>query len=69
MVIKLSFVPQKDNRYGYSDCVHLDLDTEKKTYAFYEDAYPRNSVAIKRKSDLMELLEQIKADGYEEVSL
>ena len=68
MLLTFDYTPQKDKRYSCVDCMHLRIDTENKTYCFYEDVEPGVGIKLARKIDLTTLLDKFRTDGYREES-
>ena len=64
MILKFRYVPLKDKRYTCIDCMHLEIDTDKKTYIFFEDQEPGEGISIKLKSDIVSLLNLITENGF-----
>ena len=66
MILIFDYVPQKDKRYSCVDCMHLEINTDNKTYHFYENTNHGAGIKLKNKADLIKLLNSIQETGYKE---
>ena len=64
MKIKFRHVPLKGKSYNCYDCMHSEIDTDRKTYHFYEDNHPGEGISLKLKSDMINLLNIIINNGW-----
>lgn len=66
MILKFRHVPRKDKRYDCIDCMHIEIDTDKKTYYFYEDKEPGEGIEVRLKSDMTALHMMLLHNGFKE---
>lgn len=71
MEIKLYWLDTRYRARGYANNLILNINTVEKSYALITTyAIPnineRKNIEVKRKSDILDYVSQLKADGYKE---
>lgn len=65
MEIKLQRLGRFDPKLGAAENDHLVLDPERKEYLYFKDSYVGDDFAnVARKSDLLDLLEKVRKEGW-----
>ena len=71
MRIHLCWVDKNWKSRGYANNYHLIVDMEQKKYRTYTNTYSNcnhpDDIEVKRKSDIVDYIKYLKANGFKEV--